>query len=65
MVFQEAEGVSQDPEENALQNELPINQVHTPARRPILVQLVLNGKTLAMQVDTGAAVSLISSATFT
>ena len=64
MVSQQAQSVSHDPVENALQDELSINQVHTPARRPIMVELVLNGRTLSMQVDTGAAVSLISSATF-
>ena len=65
MVLQQAQDVSHDSVENALQNELPINQVHNPARRPIMVELVLNGLTLSMQVDTEAAVSLILSATFT
>ena len=55
--------VSHDQVENALQEET--NQVHTPARHTIIVKLVLNGRTLSMQVDMGAAVSLILSATFT
>ena len=65
MVLQQAQGVTHNPVENALQDELPINQVHTPARCPIMVELVLNGRTRSMQVDMAAAVSLISSATFT
>ena len=51
--------------ENALQDKLPVNQVPAPARRLIMVELVLNGWTLSMQVGTRAAVFLISSATFT
>ena len=57
--------VSHNQVENALQEELPLDQVHTPTRCTIIVKLVLNGWTLSMQVDTGAAVSLILSATFT
>ena len=61
MVSQEQLCAGCDPVENSLQEELPIIQVDATSRRPSMVELELKGQPLSMQVDTGAAVSLISS----
>lgn len=49
-----------DPVEKALQSDLPINVLQQQDRRPILVSLELNGKPTTLELDTGAAVSLMS-----
>ena len=44
-------------------DSLPLLQVGGKARQPIVVKLTMDGKEILMEVDTGAAVSLISLAT--
>ena len=45
------------------QDELPLLRVGGKARQPILLSMTVNGQRLLMEVDTGAAVSVISSTT--
>lgn len=52
------------------QNEYSLNQVTTAAekrlpQKPLEVKLLVEGKEIAMELDTGAAVSLVSKETFT
>ena len=52
------------------QNEYSLNQVTTAAekrlpQKPLEVEVLVEGKEIAMELDTGAAVSLISKETFT
>lgn len=50
-------------EESAIDN-VSVFAVGTPQVRPIVVKIVVNGTTIEMEVDTGAAVSLVSERTW-
>ena len=49
-----------DPVEKALRSDLTINVLQHQDRQPILIHLKLNGKPTTLELDTGAAVSLMS-----
>ena len=54
-----------EPDENSEESDsdLHILTVAEKSRHPIMVDLEVNGKALTMEVDTGAAVSIISEET--
>ena len=52
--------VNAEPSEDDSDGSANVCTIRKPSTRPIRVELQVNGKLLAMEVDTGAAVSLIS-----
>jgi len=47
------------------EEEAPLNRVGSKAMNPIMVELTINGQKTTMELDTGAAVSVISTQTKT
>ena len=59
--------VVQEPgvEQDSIQNEYPLYCLSDAGRsKPINVEVVVDGKPLTMELDTGAAVSLVSESTY-
>ena len=52
-------------EQDSIQNEYPLYCLSDAGRsKPINVEVVVDGKPLTMELDTGAAVSLVSESTY-
>ena len=57
-------GCNPNPEQEEDTDDLPIYRVSKPSSHPITVELEINHKKLLMEIDTGAAVSVISRDTY-
>ena len=57
-------GCNPNPEQEEDIDDLPIYRVSKPSSHPITVELEINHKKLLMEIDTGAAVSVISRDTY-
>ena len=53
-----------NPEQDEEDTDLPIYRVSKPSSHPITVEIEVNQKKLLMEVDTGAAVSVVSMDTY-
>lgn len=55
--------VHKEPTESSSEDEFKLNKVDKHSQDPIVVQMQVNGSNLNMEVDTGAALSIISETT--